>query len=128
MNKTSENMTYLIDEKISPCKHNKLHPLTTRRGKWISETMYKEINNIIQHDSQKYITSEGVEDLSDHKLTHCNIDYDISCCSYCTKSLCLEIKKKMCDLDKWYNLVKNLNMKNEKCKILVVFQLISSEN
>ena len=29
MNKTSENMTYIIDNKRFLCKHNKLHPLLT---------------------------------------------------------------------------------------------------
>ena len=33
MNKTSENMTYLIYNKTFLCQHNKLHPLTARRGK-----------------------------------------------------------------------------------------------
>ena len=39
MNKTSENMKYLIDTKAVLCQHNKLHRLTARGGKWISETM-----------------------------------------------------------------------------------------
>ena len=46
MNKTSDNMTYLIDNKKILCQHNKLHPLTARRGKWISETLYIEIATI----------------------------------------------------------------------------------
>ena len=33
MNKTSKNMTYLIDNKKFQCQHTKLHPLTARRGK-----------------------------------------------------------------------------------------------
>ena len=48
MNKTSENKTYLIDNKNIMCQHNKLHPLTERRVKWISETLYKDIENIIK--------------------------------------------------------------------------------
>ena len=48
MNKTSENMTYLIDNKKFLCQHNKLHPLTARRGKWILETLYREIASIIK--------------------------------------------------------------------------------
>ena len=51
-------------------------------------------------------------------MTNCDIDYDQFCCSDCTKSLCLEIKRKMSDLEKLYNLVKTLNMnddKTEKC-------------
>ena len=35
MNKTSDNMTYLIDNNKLLCQHKKLHPLTARRGKWI---------------------------------------------------------------------------------------------
>ena len=43
MNTTLENMTYLIDNKKNMCQHNKLHPLTARRRKWIPETMYRDI-------------------------------------------------------------------------------------
>ena len=71
-----------------------------------------------QHDSHKYITSEGGEDLSNQKLTNCEIEYDWFCCSDCTKSLCLEIKNKMSDLDKLYNITKALNVNydnEEKC-------------
>ena len=52
------------------------------------------------------------------KLSNCEIDYDLYCCSDCTKSFCLEIKKKKGALDKLYNLVKTLNINNddmEKC-------------
>ena len=51
------------------CQHNKLHPLTARRGKWISDTMYRYIEEIIQHDSWKYITSEGRDNLSNLKIS-----------------------------------------------------------
>ena len=47
MNKTSENMTYLIDNKKILCHHNKLQPLTDRRKKLMSEKMYRDIENII---------------------------------------------------------------------------------
>ena len=43
MNTTSENIIYLVDNKIFLCQHNKLHPLIARRGKWILETMYRDI-------------------------------------------------------------------------------------
>ena len=43
MKTTSEKITYLVDNKTYLCQHNKLHPLTDRRGKWISETMYRYI-------------------------------------------------------------------------------------
>ena len=39
MNTTSENMTYIIDNKKDLCKQNKLHPLTYSRGKWIPDTL-----------------------------------------------------------------------------------------
>ena len=52
-------MKYLIDNKTFLCQHNKLHPLTARRGKWISETLYREIATIIKNDLPKCITSEG---------------------------------------------------------------------
>ena len=52
-NTTSENITYLVDNKKNLCQHNKFHPLTARRGKWISEKMYRDIEKIIQIDSQK---------------------------------------------------------------------------
>ena len=65
--KTSESMTYLIDNKMFLCHHNKLYPLTARSGKWISEAIYRDIEDLIQHDSQKYITSGVGEDLSNKK-------------------------------------------------------------
>ena len=74
--------------------------LKARRGKWISETMYRDIEQIIQHHSHKYITSEGGENLSNQKLTNCEIEYSQFCCSDCTKSLCFKIKKKMSALKK----------------------------
>ena len=49
------------------CQHNKLHSFRARRGKLISETMYRHIENIINQDLQKYITSEGGDDLSNQK-------------------------------------------------------------
>ena len=68
MNNTLENTTYIIDNKFFLCQHNKLHPLTARRGKWISETFHIDIENVIKNDSQKYITSEGGEDLLNRKF------------------------------------------------------------
>ena len=61
----------------------------------------------------KYITSEGGDYLSNHKLTHCEIVYDQFCCLDCTKSLCLEIKNKMSVINKLYNLVKTLNLNDD---------------
>ena len=71
------------------CQHNKLHPLADIIRKWISETMYRDIEQIIQQDSQKYITLEDGDNLLDQKLTICEIEYDQFCCSDCTKPLCL---------------------------------------
>ena len=48
MNKTSENMTYLINNKKFLCQHKKLHPLIARRGKWIPETLYREIATTVK--------------------------------------------------------------------------------
>ena len=73
MNTTPENMTYLVDNKHFLCQHNTLHTITDRRGKWISEIMYRCIEQIIQHDSQKYITSEGGDNLSNQTFTNCDI-------------------------------------------------------
>ena len=81
MNKTSENTTYIIDNKCFMCQHNKLHPLTARGVKWISETLYRDIENIIKNDSQKYITSEGEKYLLNQKWTYCDIDYGLYCYS-----------------------------------------------
>ena len=113
MNKTSENTKYLIGIKIMIYQHNKLHLLTARRGKWISEKMYRDIEQIIQRPSHKYITSEGKGNLSNQKWTNFDIEYDQFCCSYCDKSLCLQIKKKMSALAKLYNLVKTLSMNDD---------------
>ena len=37
MNTTSENMTYLVDNKTFLCQHKKLHPLTSREVKLMQE-------------------------------------------------------------------------------------------
>ena len=76
------------------CQLIKFHLLTAIRGKLISETLYRDIENIIKNDSREFITSEGGEDLLNHQLTNCEIDYDLYCCSDYTKSLCSEIKTK----------------------------------
>ena len=78
--------------------------------------MYRDIEKIIQHDSQKYITTEGGEDLSNQKLTNCETEYDQFCCSDFTNVVCLYIIDKMSALEKLYNLVKifNMNDDNEK--------------
>ena len=93
MNTTSDNMTYLVDLK-NPRQHNKLHSLTDRRVKWISETMYKEIERSFIMTNNKNITSECGDDLSDQKKTNFDIEYDQFCCSDCTKLLYLKIKIK----------------------------------
>ena len=113
MNKTSGNMTYLIDNKKNLCQHNKLHPLTARKVKWISEILYREISSIITNDSPNCITPEGKVDLLHQELTNCRIDYDQYHFSDCSQLLCLEIKSKRKSLDKLYNIVETLNTNNE---------------
>ena len=76
MNKISENMTYLMDNKTFLCQHKKLDPLTSRRGKWIPETLYREIEKIVKNDSPKCGTQEGEETLVHQEFTNCKIDYD----------------------------------------------------
>ena len=105
MNKTSDNMIYLIDNKTFLCQHKKLDPLTARRGKFIPETLYREIESIVKNDSPKCGTQEGGEDLLHQELNNCEIDYDQYYCYDCSQSLCLEIKNKRKSLDKLYNLV-----------------------
>ena len=84
--------------------------------------MYRDIEQIIQHHSQKYITSEGGYNLSNQTLTNCDIEYDQFCWSYCTKSLCLDIKRKMSDIEQLYNRVKTLNINYDNMeKGVVVF-------
>ena len=106
-------MTYLINNKTCMCQHKKLDPLTTRRGKWIPETLYREIARIVKNDSPKCGTQEGEETLVHQELTNCEIDCDQYHCYDCSQSLCLEIKSKIEYLNKIYNLVKILNTKNE---------------
>ena len=76
MNKSSNNMPCLIDNKTFLCQHNKLHTLTPRRGKWIPETLNRAIASIVKNDSTNCGTLEGGEDLLHQKLNHCKIDYD----------------------------------------------------
>ena len=124
LNTTSENIIYLVDNKNFLCQHNKLHPLTARRGNQISETMYKDIEEIIQHDSHKYITSEGGDDLINQKQTNYEIEYNMFCYSNFTKSLCLEIKKIVMFLGNYIYFSKHLIWMMITRKIVMVFQLI----
>ena len=55
MNKISENMTYLMDNKTFPCQHKKLDPLTARRGKWIPEKLYREIEKFVKMIHQNVV-------------------------------------------------------------------------
>ena len=83
--------------------------------------MYRDVEKIIQHDSHKYITSEGGDNLSYQKLSNCDIEFDQFCFSDCTKSLCLEIKNKIGVLEKLYIFFKTLNMNDnneEKCYVV----------
>ena len=61
---------------------------------------------------------KGGDNLSNQKWSNCEIEYDQFCCSCCTKSLGLKIKKKMIVFKKLYNLVNTLNVNDdnkEKC-------------
>ena len=40
---TPENVSYLVDNKKCLCQHGRLHPLTARKRKLISEKMYRDI-------------------------------------------------------------------------------------
>ena len=37
----SDNVSYLNDNKDYLFRHEKVHPLTARKGKWISERLYR---------------------------------------------------------------------------------------
>ena len=43
VNIPSENIKYPVHNKKVQCQHKKLHPLKARRGKYISETIYRYI-------------------------------------------------------------------------------------
>ena len=90
--------------------------------------MYRYIEQIIQHQSQKCINSEGGDNLLNQKLTNCGSEYDQFCCSDCTKSLCLEIKNKMSALEKLYNLVKQFNISDDNKETFCGVSTDLSEN
>ena len=46
----SVNISYLFEETNCLCHNVKLNPLTNRKGKYISETMYRNIKEIIIQD------------------------------------------------------------------------------
>ena len=48
-NTTSDNISYLIDDKKCLCQHEKLHPLTAIKVKCISEIMYIDLEGITQN-------------------------------------------------------------------------------
>ena len=94
----------MVDNEKYLCQHGKLHPLTSIKGKFISETIYRYFEGIIQQDSHRYITWKENEGLKNHKSTNYEIEYDLFCCQDCTKWLCLYIKKKMYILEKFFQL------------------------
>ena len=47
---TSDNVSFLVDNKNFLCQHEKLHPLTAIKGKWISETMHRYIEKSFNKD------------------------------------------------------------------------------
>ena len=77
---TSDNFSYLVDNKTFLCQHKTFHPLTAKKKKWISEKMHRDLENIIQKDSHRYITPERNQGLSTQKLINCEIEYDLFCC------------------------------------------------
>ena len=42
-NTTSDHFPYLVDNKKCLFQHEKLYLLTSRKGKWISEKIYRDI-------------------------------------------------------------------------------------
>ena len=42
-NTTSDHISYLVDNKKCMFQHGKLHPLTARKVKYISERMYGDL-------------------------------------------------------------------------------------
>ena len=60
-NTTSYNVSFLVDNKNCPFQYEKLHPLIDRKGKLVSETMYRDIEKIIQQDSLRYVTPDANE-------------------------------------------------------------------
>ena len=42
-NTASDNISFLVDNQNFLCQHEKLHPLTSRKGKCISEIMYRDL-------------------------------------------------------------------------------------
>ena len=66
-NPTSENISYLVDNKNYLCQHEKLHPITARTGKYISETMYRDLLRKILQGSHRTITPQENEVLANKK-------------------------------------------------------------
>ena len=75
--------------------------------------MYRDIEKLFSMTHRNTSLRKGGDNLSNQKLTNCDIEYDQFSCLYYTKSLCLVVKKKMNVLEKLYNLVKTLNMNDE---------------
>ena len=61
-------------------------------------------------DSHSDNTPQENEFLTTHKITNCDIEYDLFCCQDCTESLCLDIKGKNYVLEKLHSLVITLSM------------------
>ena len=61
------NISYLVDNENFLCQHENFHPLTDRKGKYISETMYGYLEGIILKDSNINITPKENEVLKTQK-------------------------------------------------------------
>ena len=59
-NPISENISYLFEKKCL-CPHGKLHPLTARKGEYISATMHRYLESIIMQESQINISHQENE-------------------------------------------------------------------
>ena len=78
-NKTSENTTYLIDNKIFLCQHKHLHPLTSRRGNGYQNQCIEKLKESFSMIHRNVSLQKGREYLSNQKWTNCEIDYELFC-------------------------------------------------
>ena len=75
--------------------------------------IYIYLETIIKKDSLRYITPKANKGLSTQKPKKWERRDDLFSCQYCTKSVCLDIKKKINVLEKLHLLVRTLNMNDD---------------
>ena len=92
--------------------------------------MCRDLENIIIQESQRNMSQNENEVPETHKLTKFEVKNDKMCCKDCTKSLCLDIQKKISIINRLHTLVRTLNMNEDgnKEKLNMAFWPISSEN